>query len=515
MALSVKHPVPGDGKVHAPDYHAEHLITGTPGKFLGFDNAGNATELSGTVAVAGSPYVNVADYLAVDRIPFVTDDLPAFQAALAEIDAAGPSYGGGSRLFIPQGRYYLSGTWEINIPIIVQGAGPGTIIRFGKNCNGIELRAANCALEGVQLWGGNVNVNGSGVATSFAAGDSTTGDGVSVVNDNINVRGVQSFFFGGDGFAIIAGVEAQGNTFLLENCHAIYNRGRGYLVNGVDANAGTFNTCSAISNGGAGFLEYSFLGNTYIQCHVRDCGVSDPTGSNGPTGTCEYPDGSGNYFYMVAGQEIAASTTVPGTNTAVWRPFGGHPYCKTWVTGLEWVNPSPYGTNPANSNGRNVFLGCYAESAQAPCQANTPSLFVGGLLDEVGVVGSATWLRAGNWAGSIRADAVEARDPDGRVITLGGASNEALRFYDGANTWQLYRRVAGSFSFGLSGSGVPFEVMADGAHATAFLVSGTKVLGAQGAAVADVTGGATIDTEARAAINALLARCRAHGLIGT
>ena len=46
--------------------------------------------------------------------------------------------------------------------------------------------------------------------------------------------------------------------------------------------------------------------------------------------------------------------------------------------------------------------------------------------------------------------------------------------------------------------------------------SGTKVVGAQGAAVVDAVGGATIDAEARTAINDLLARLRAatgHGLI--
>jgi len=40
-------------------------------------------------------------------------------------------------------------------------------------------------------------------------------------------------------------------------------------------------------------------------------------------------------------------------------------------------------------------------------------------------------------------------------------------------------------------------------------VSGTKVLGEQGAAVADATDAATAITQ----LNALLARCRAHGLI--
>lgn len=48
-----------------------------------------------------------------------------------------------------------------------------------------------------------------------------------------------------------------------------------------------------------------------------------------------------------------------------------------------------------------------------------------------------------------------------------------------------------------------------------YRVNGTKVVGAQGAAVANASGGATVDAEARTAINDLLARCRAHGLIAT
>lgn len=52
-------------------------------------------------------------------------------------------------------------------------------------------------------------------------------------------------------------------------------------------------------------------------------------------------------------------------------------------------------------------------------------------------------------------------------------------------------------------------------QATEYRVSGTKVLGAQGAAVADAAGGVVIDAEARTALNAALARMRAHGIIAT
>lgn len=44
-------------------------------------------------------------------------------------------------------------------------------------------------------------------------------------------------------------------------------------------------------------------------------------------------------------------------------------------------------------------------------------------------------------------------------------------------------------------------------------VDGTQIVQSQGAAVPDASGGATIDAESRTAINDLLARVRAHGLI--
>jgi hypothetical protein len=49
----------------------------------------------------------------------------------------------------------------------------------------------------------------------------------------------------------------------------------------------------------------------------------------------------------------------------------------------------------------------------------------------------------------------------------------------------------------------------------ALYLDGTKVTGAQGSAVADASGGSTVDTEARRAINDVLARLRTHGLIGS
>lgn len=46
-------------------------------------------------------------------------------------------------------------------------------------------------------------------------------------------------------------------------------------------------------------------------------------------------------------------------------------------------------------------------------------------------------------------------------------------------------------------------------------VNGKKVLGDQGATVADPTGGGTVDAEARTAIDALIDRLEAHGIIAS
>jgi hypothetical protein len=50
---------------------------------------------------------------------------------------------------------------------------------------------------------------------------------------------------------------------------------------------------------------------------------------------------------------------------------------------------------------------------------------------------------------------------------------------------------------------------------TGYAVGGTKVVGAQAVAVADAAGGAIVDAECRAALNSLLAKLRAHGMIAT
>ena len=76
--------------------------------------------------ISGAP-VNVVDFGAVGDWNGTsgTDNLAAFQAAIASFpttfDDATYSFGG--EVLIPPGRYYLSGTLEINRQLILSGLG--------------------------------------------------------------------------------------------------------------------------------------------------------------------------------------------------------------------------------------------------------------------------------------------------------------------------------------------------------------------------------------------------------
>ena len=340
-----------------------------------------------------------------------TDDLPAFNGALATLKAmtnnttanANGVSAPGLYLPTPTKGYYLSGTLNIFHQVHIKGDGAGqigSILRFAPNVNGIvfnEYRTNNDAgnastatglgdashsvLEGVCIFGGG----SQGVLGPYTRAGNTTGWGIRIRTNPICLRRVYVAFFGSGGYSIEATAGASGRTagnanqFLLEQCEAWYNIGPGFYIQGSDVNAGKVTNCNATSNGGGGFLEYSFLGNTYDACHTRDNGYNDPNAQGNPVGSCTY---GGNQYYVLQGQEAAASTTTPGTNSAVWvLSTTGISAGPTWTSGKTWVCGACYATQASNANQRNVFTGCYAESAQIPAMIYAPSLWQGGLTD--------------------------------------------------------------------------------------------------------------------------------------
>lgn len=121
--------------------------------------------------------------------------------------------------------------------------------------------------------------------------------------------------------------------------------------------------------------------------------------------------------------------------------------------------------------------------------------------------------------------------PSTAVVSVNGATGPTVTF-DGSAAGFNFSPAGSNIIFSVSNaataraalgaakSGVNTDItQLNGASqvdvSTEYKVSGTRVVAARGAAVADATGGATVDTEARTAINALLARLRTHGLIST
>jgi len=99
------------------------------------------------------------------------------------------------------------------------------------------------------------------------------------------------------------------------------------------------------------------------------------------------------------------------------------------------------------------------------------------------------------------------------AATRGTAALPAFASLNDSNTGMFFPFVSGNDAVGISTGGTErVRVKTEGVDILSgdLLRGGTKVVGAQGAAIADAAGGTEITT-----INAILARLRAHGLIAT
>ena len=109
------------------------------------------------------------------------------------------------------------------------------------------------------------------------------------------------------------------------------------------------------------------------------------------------------------------------------------------------------------------------------------------------IVGTAP---GGGWAGHPGAMA---------CFTPGG-----WRFFEAIEGMSAYVRATGLIARYRAGAWVVGE-----AHVATVSIGGDRVLGPRRPAISGASGGATIDAEARAAIDAVLAALRSHGLIAT
>lgn len=416
------------------------------------------------VAVTPQDYGAVADG--------VTDDSAAFVAAIAYLNGIASNDDGtnkGSpRLFVPAGHYYMgTTTLDLTHTLIIEGEGSGQVggvatqLRWADGVVGIRLQyyitsgnrqivAAHSMAAGTQLRG--LFLKSAGVTTATAhAIDAMV---------RFSTVDVSIYNWGGNGFNIVAtagggaGLEGNANSFVVDRCYA-YGCQHGLYASGADANAGTIIASDFSQNRGWGVFDECFLGNTYIACHTAG-------------------------------------------NTS-----------------------GPYKTT--NANATNLFLNCYSEGDQTASSLVPQTMVLGGQ-HAAGVSGGAARLYAGgNFEVVCDSSGGFVVKPTTGVadLTLNSANNHSrLRLYR-ADTYK------GSVAY-VQGTGVSYDAPTGEKHqfyfnsfattgpaitATGVEIGGTKVVGAQGAALpADATDLASVITLA----NAIKARMKAtggHGLV--
>ena len=511
----------------------------------------------------------------------VTDDYPAFKGAENTLRALASLKTGNTRNLprlwvpVPPKGYYLGQTWNIHNTMYIVGensgqpASNGTTLRFPLNQDGIIINhfvsdgrttasnlgdAGGTTIEGLTLFGGTA----ASVSGPFKNSATNFGCGITVRAISCVIRDCWVGFFAEDGINVHAdsggAVQNAGNanSVFLERVWSTYNGGHGFNIYGTDANAGVFMQCSSVENAGAGYRDYSFLGNTYIMCHTRGNGGVDAVGNGTrPTGACKYPSTSPSFYYVAVGQEAAASTTTPGTNSAVWVPWsGGYTGLKLWVSCMTWTVGSSYATNPGNVNAYcGTFISCYAEQTQPPAQATYPTLFLGGLFPD-GFTGSAGLLQGGSGCviapGFLSQVSDLTLNPSNKYTILGNKTglygpDTLITHNDGTRNWRIWSYSSGALLFERNGQ-IMFDWTANGldfrsgygvynqgnqvvgARQTGWTAAtGTPLRGAFAAAAAGTASAAYVQSEAQsdktriaaleARLIALEADLRTHGLI--
>jgi len=317
----------------------------------------------------GAP-VNVLDFGADPT--GATDSLSAFNAAIAyALDTTSTYYTVSNQIFIPRGTYLLNGTWTISAQVHIIGEGQGNFnsnaivkLNFPANTPGIVFTqspttATNSILQ-------NVTIASLGNTTYNKAAHGID------LKTRATIRDVVVTGFGGNGINVnTVGGGANVNIFVFINVWSRNNGGHGIYTVGGDSNAGTGTGISCSNNGQYGICDESFLGNTWVGCHTENNGIQ----LNG--NTISLVTYSGNHYACLS--STINTTTVPGTNSAVWELLGAGSVSTTypaWSSGNNYIYGGSFKSNGTTAS--SVFVGCYIESGQPPAWISGSSLVVGG-----------------------------------------------------------------------------------------------------------------------------------------
>lgn len=196
-------------------------------------------------------------------------------------------------IVFPQGQYKCSQTIHLKRQVYLRGFGSGiaggssTEIVFPAGVPGLVAHNYVTSASGIEQ-ASTGRADGSIIeGLMFKGGGGAQAHGI-WLRTRATLRDVQVHTFSGNGLQVLAAsgsgdpeTEGNANNFIVDCCAFRLNGGHGMYVDGPDANAGLITGSDADANGGCGFYDSSFLGNTYIGCHTAE-NVDAPYKSDDP-----------------------------------------------------------------------------------------------------------------------------------------------------------------------------------------------------------------------------------------
>jgi hypothetical protein len=223
----------------------------------------------------------------------------------------------------------------------------------GNGGNGIHLLNgdANCVItEGCDLsYNGGFGLFDNAFLSNKHGGHHTVGNGLGLVFDGHKISAVSSVcYYPITAWAAEAIAVSAAGTY-RSNASKLYRLLK--AGGGAAANAPTHTTVAADGPAtGADGYQWAYEGTTLTR-----------------------------RYHVALGQTVAASTTVPGTDSAVWVPYyfaGAATGIPLWVTGMTWKEGGSYCI--ASTAGDTVAVACYGEEGHPPAQVRAPSIWIGG-----------------------------------------------------------------------------------------------------------------------------------------
>lgn len=476
----------------------------------------------------------------------ISDDAIALQAWLDQ----------GSELHLPAAHYYSSQKLIVRKQVNVVGAGysfdrrqatigamAGSRIRFAAGVGGIQVQNFAAGASGtIVLANPPTSINDATVQegamhSSFrdfqlVSENNSAGAGIGFETHTVvHVENVTCYYFGDEGFLTQGSADVPdapivyGNAALstYKACHAILCGSHGFWQRGRDAAPVHYDTCDAIQNGGWGFFDESTYGAKYTNCHAATNTLGTFKQTSAVSGSvydnCYIEGGLGSNL------DIAQSATVIGgllsgplsESSNVVKPIKiGYGYVNARIFKSSRAEADAPANYPLVGTGM-----VYHHSASGLVLAG------GGASNDLTFVNKDATVVATVGAGGIVMDFKSPPTLNG--VPLGGTvqvlqftGNQSFPGAANGNAFMYHHAGAGMVIYG-EGTSTDLLILNKAATSVVSIptngtkldavvgydVAGNQVVGARGAAVANATDAASAITQ----LNALLARCRAHGLI--